>query len=57
MKCVKYKTSNIGLHNKIKRVSDKEAIEFVNSGKWEYCPKHEWKELINTKDKPEVRGK
>ncbi len=27
----------------IKRVSDEEATNLVNSGDWEYCPKHLWK--------------
>ncbi len=37
MKCVKKGTQ------KIKRVSDSQAMDMVDNKGWDYCPKHEWK--------------
>lgn len=39
MKTIKQKSG------KIDRVSDKEAIERVRVGGWDYCPKSEWKSI------------
>lgn len=44
MKCIK----NINT-NEIKRVQNKEADILVQSNKWKYCNKKEWKELIRDK--------
>lgn len=38
MKCVKKDTQ------KIRRVSDPQAMDMVDNKGWNYCPKREWKE-------------
>ena len=43
MKCIKK-------HGKIRRVSDELARKLVNTDKYKFCPKHEWKEQ-NKKEK------
>lgn len=44
MKCVLRISQTFGqLKDTVKRVSDDEAQSLVNSGEWEYCPKHVYK--------------
>ena len=40
---------------KIKRVSDKDAVEQVKLG-WKYCPKSEWREKVRDAKKPEQQN-
>lgn len=41
MKCIKNKVTN-----EIERVNNETAHNRVNSGKWVYCPKHEYKSFV-----------
>ena len=50
MKTVKNKQTD-----EIIRVSNERAFHLVNSGKWTYCPKSEWK--IKVRDNKEAEGK
>ena len=40
---------------KIKRVSDKDAVEQVKLG-WKYCSKSEWREKVRDAKKPEQQN-
>ena len=40
---------------KIKRVSDKDAVEQVKLG-WKYCQKSEWREKVSDAKKPEQQN-
>jgi len=51
MKTIKQKSG------RIERVSDKDAIDRVKSGGWEYCPKSEYKALHRKESKKENKSK
>lgn len=47
MKCIK------SSEGEIVRATEKDAVRFVKTGKWSYCPKCEWKQ--NVRDVKEVK--
>lgn len=50
MKCIKSK------EGEIVRATEKDAVKFVKTGKWSYCPKSEWKQKVrDVKVKVEVK--
>ena len=53
MKTIKQKSG------KIERVSDREAIDRVRSGGWDYCSKSEWKSLTRKpkSEKDDTKGR
>lgn len=40
----------------IRRVSDSEAIRLIKSGRWEYAPKHLWKDGVRDAGKPQKKA-